>query len=75
MPIVVHQERGARGLYETSYDFISVKSILDLPREISALLKHNSNKNASHIFTIKGGPVYDPDTMYWYQAYVAHSNW
>jgi len=75
MPLVVPKEKGARGLYETSYDLVWANHIEDLRQELSELLKHNLDKNATYLFSVKGGPVYDESSKRWYQAYVSHRNY
>ena len=49
--------------------------IEDLRQELSELLKHNLDKNAPYLFSVKGGPVYDESSRRWYQAYVSHRNY
>jgi len=74
MPLVVPTEKGARGLYETSYSLAWAYDIQDLQQALSDLLKHNLDKDPPYLYSIKGGPVYDQGSQRWYQAYVAHRN-
>jgi hypothetical protein len=72
MPIVVPNEHGMTGLYETSYSIKWAPNIEELAHDVSELLKHNLDPNSVYITSIKGGPVYEPNTKRWYQAYVSH---
>jgi len=72
MPIVVPNEHGMTGIYETSYSVMWATNLGELAQDVSDLLASNLDPNSVYIRSIKGGPVYDPNTKRWYQAYVSH---
>lgn len=61
-----------KGLYETSYFMIWAPEIEELAHDMSEILQQNLEPQPLYIYSVKGGPVYEPNKKRWYQAYVSH---
>lgn len=72
MPIILPREKGSNALLETDYHIIIADNIGQLGYEVGEILKRNVDEHGYRIFTVTGGPVYDPEKEKWYQAITSH---